>query len=627
MDTKRQLKNIPCPAPDLEGLRKQLLALRSDMIEKGKQYKFQDEIHPHHKASALNLIQYLALRKNDIRFLQLDLSNWGLSSLGRSERKIQASIDMVLHNMHLLLGKKWTPKDKPPLCFEEGRARLEENALALLGGVPPHRRARIMLTMPSEASTNYQLIHDLMENGMGIARINCAHDNPEIWSKIISNVRKAEEATGNKCLIHMDLGGPKLRTSVIAPGNAVLKVRPTRNEYGEVSAPAIVRFWPAGQPLPPNWDVLNLLPVPGDWLEKLHPGDTVRFRDARKSNRKIKIVGRNKEECIGELSKTAYFVPGMVLERDTRKGKPKLQKAELGMLPPTGNFIQLREGEHLILTRNDEPGAPPHYSNLGVLESPAKIGCTLPEALTHVKEGEPIWFDDGKIGTAVEAVSPKALLLRVKYAEKGGAKLRMEKGINLPETRIDLPALTDEDLEHLPFVAEHADTVGLSFANSAEDVKHLITEIRNVSERMPGIILKIETARGFDNLPEMLLAAMEVPTCGVMIARGDLAIECGFGRLAELQEEILWVCEAAHVPVIWATQVLENLAKSGVHTRSEVTDAAMGQRAECIMLNKGEHIVTATRALDEILSRMQGHQNKKRSMHRSLRLAERFFEG
>jgi pyruvate kinase len=96
--------------------------------------------------------------------------------------------------------------------------------------------------------------------------------------------------------------------------------------------------------------------------------------------------------------------------------------------------------------------------------------------------------------------------------------------------------------------------------------------------------------------------------------------------LAEVQEQILWICEAAHVPVIWATQVLEGLAKSGLPTRSEVTDAAMGQRAECIMLNKGDHIIEATKALDEILLRMQDHQTKKRSLLRRLSIAERFFE-
>jgi len=98
-------------------------------------------------------------------------------------------------------------------------------------------------------------------------------------------------------------------------------------------------------------------------------------------------------------------------------------------------------------------------------------------------------------------------------------------------------------------------------------------------------------------------------------------VECGFERLAEVQEEILWICEAAHVPVIWATQVLETLAKEGIPSRAEITDAAMGDRAECVMLNKGPHVVSAVRVLDDILGRMQSHQFKKRPMLRELRLA------
>jgi pyruvate kinase len=121
-----------------------------------------------------------------------------------------------------------------------------------------------------------------------------------------------------------------------------------------------------------------------------------------------------------------------------------------------------------------------------------------------------------------------------------------------------------------------------------------------------------------------LLAAMRGQRVGVMIARGDLAVECGYERLAELQEEILWICEAAHVPVIWATQVLEHLAKEGFPSRAEITDAALGERAECVMLNKGPHIADAVRALDDILKRMEGHQHKKRSMLRRLRMAHGF---
>ena len=105
-----------------------------------------------------------------------------------------------------------------------------------------------------------------------------------------------------------------------------------------------------------------------------------------------------------------------------------------------------------------------------------------------------------------------------------------------------------------------------------------------------------------------------------MIARGDLAAECGFERMAELQQEILWICESAHVPVIWATQVLEGLAKRGHASRAEISDASMSQSAECVMLNKGPYIIDAVRTLDDILRRMQDHQSKKRSMLRKLHL-------
>jgi pyruvate kinase len=112
---------------------------------------------------------------------------------------------------------------------------------------------------------------------------------------------------------------------------------------------------------------------------------------------------------------------------------------------------------------------------------------------------------------------------------------------------------------------------------------------------------------------------MRRPAAGVMIARGDLAVECGYERMAEIQEEILWVCEAAHMPVVWATQVLESLAKKGLPSRAEITDAAMGERAECVMLNKGPYLCDAVEALDDILQRMQDHQVKKSATLRRLK--------
>ena len=157
------------------------------------------------------------------------------------------------------------------------------------------------------------------------------------------------------------------------------------------------------------------------------------------------------------------------------------------------------------------------------------------------------------------------------------------------------------------------------------DVRRLQHRLAELNGGHLGLILKIETRQAFEELPKLLLACMKTERFGVMIARGDLAIECGYERMAEVQEEILWIAEAAHTPVIWATQVLESLAKTGVPSRAEVTDAAMSERAECVMLNKGPFIRDAVRTLDNILKRMQAHQTKKRAMLRPLRLAATVF--
>ena len=140
-----------------------------------------------------------------------------------------------------------------------------------------------------------------------------------------------------------------------------------------------------------------------------------------------------------------------------------------------------------------------------------------------------------------------------------------------------------------------------------------------------GIILKIETQKGFKNLPRILLKAMQTFPIGVMIARGDLAIETGWKNFASIQEEILRICEAAHIPDVWATQVLENLAKKGVPSRAEITDAAMSQRAECVMLNKGVYIEKAVKMLDKILRRMQRFQKKKETILPKLDDADKLY--
>jgi pyruvate kinase len=273
------------------------------------------------------------------------------------------------------------------------------------------------------------------------------------------------------------------------------------------------------------------------------------------------------------------------------------------------------------MTRSSTPGQPARYGEQGQIVNPARIGCTLPEVFADVRPNEPIWFDDGKIGGLIESVGQEELTVRVTVAKPGGDKLRADKGINLPESTIHLPALTEKDMADLAFLVKHADLVGLSFVRHPKDVTTLQAELARLNAPEMGVVLKIETRGAFEQLPTILLEAMRGHRVGVMIARGDLAVECGWERLAEVQEEILWVCEAAHIPVIWATQVLEGLAKKGAPSRAEITDAAMGERAECVMLNKGPHLAQAVQVLDDILCRMEAHQSKKSARLRRLRLS------
>jgi len=487
-----------------------------------------------------------------------------------------------------------------------------------------------MVTMPTEAANDPLLIAQLLANGMDCMRINCAHDDADRWHRMIEHLRRAEQSIGRKCRILMDLAGPKLRTGLIEAGNQVIKWRPQRNRLGHVTAPARIWLFPEDQSADPTTLSDACLPVCGRWLKRLKVGDRIRFKDGRGSRRSLRVVDTVGHCRWAEAVQTAYVTPGTILRvrdgRKKKKGQLSNQETKLGPLPAIEQVLEVKEGDTLILTKDDVLGRPAQWNQDGMLISPAQIGCTLPSIFADVRVGQSIWFDDGKIGGTIESVEFEQVHVRIVQARVGGERLRADKGINLPETTLHLPALTEKDIRDLPFIVAHADIVGYSFVRNAADVDELEATLQRLDGGRLGIVLKIETRRAFEQLPALLLASMRTPCDGVMIARGDLAIECGFERLAEVQEEILWICEAAHVPVIWATQVLDGVAKCGLATRAEVSDAASSQRAECVMLNKGPHIVRAVQTLESILRRMDGHQQKKRSLLRPLELAIRFLD-
>ncbi len=480
----------------------------SDLIRK---------VQPHYRDSARNLIHYMALRSFDLRPIQEELSMMSISSLGHSEGYTLTNLKKILHLLRMVNGDSDTDVQEDfhsPFNYFRSKQQLAENATKLFGAPSRGHSTRIMVTLSKETAYDYDLVQSLVAGGMSIARINTSHEEPREWEAMIHNIRRAENALGKKCLVYMDLSGPKLRTEAIDPSGAISDERK------------------------------------GDYL-LLHQGDDIR-------------IVRNLPERL-----------------------------------PAG----MTEGSRCTC-----------------------VSISLPRVFEDVRPGERIFFDDGKIRGQITDISPEDFGVRVTYAGLEGAKLRADKGINLPDTCLRLPSLTDDDHANLPFIARYADIVGYSFVRTPSDVEHLQDELQSQSRSDIGIILKIETKESFENLPMLLLTAMRSPKVGVMIARGDLAVEMGFERIAEVQEEILWICEAAHIPGIWATQVLEKLASKGIATRAEITDAAMAARAECVMLNKGPYIVNAVAALDDIILRMESHQFKRMSNLRPLMVARHFLD-
>ncbi len=583
------------------------------------------------RRSAANLLHYLVFRSEDRRGLQGQLAALGLSSLGRSEAAILPAVRRVRDLIARLLREPLSSTARAPASDAMTRAR----ATRLLGAPRAGRAARdtrIMVTMPSEAADSLALIKELLDAGMDVMRINCAHDSPAQWANMVRHLRRYRTRTA--CPVLMDIPGPKARTGALRPGPAVVKVSPPTDDLGRAKRLAEVLLVPeadgprptqsggASEAVADGNDTIDArVPIRLARGQRLAIGDSLRFTDARARARRLRVVGRVAGGWLCTCARTAYITPGTELRAGpagSRAAKGDYSVAVVGDLPSGPGVILLCEGDTLILTADATPGGP------ATPEAPARIPFSLPEVFADLRRGHRVLLDDGKIEAVVTRATRDHAALRVTRARPAGSRLREGKGVNFPDTALSISPLTDEDRAHLPFIARHADMIGFSFVRSASDLRLLRDCLRELKAPQLGVVLKIETAGAFAHLPELLLESLAQPSAGVMIARGDLAVEVGWERLAEVQEEILWLCEAAHIPVIWATQVLESMAKRGLPSRSEITDAAMGQRAECVMLNKGPFVARAVRMLDDILRRMSAHQEKKRSMLRKLSVASGF---
>ena len=602
-------------AQDCASLIDQLTIVRKGMLDlEASLLPALRQANPTHSASAVNLAHYLAMRRFSMKRLQDGLAGFGVSSLGGSEAQVLAKLDKVIGILHRLAGRAWhRPPEDELVRRQSDPALLTQHSLALFGVPSPQRAARIMVTLPSEAADDDEIAHGLVDAGMDVARIDCACDSAARWEAMAARVRKAARRAGREVRVLMDLAGPKMQTGPVACGPAVLKLKPVRDACGCVTAPGRLGLRPVGASASIAGATVHL-GVDAAWLQRPEEGDRIDVTDARSAHRRLVVVARCPEGLLVECSRTVYLTAETRL-RYHRRGHG-VREALPSDLPSAPGRISLRRGEVLhLVAKGLGHNATVQTAHQRAL--PATIACTLPEALTHVRRGDQVWFDKGRIGGVVLKASSKGVEVQITHTRDEGDHLCADAGISLPDTRLELSALAKKDVEALATVARHADLVGLSCAQSADDVKSLRRQLVELGAAHLGIILKVDTRRGFEHLPEMLFAVMAFPAAGVMISRGDLAIECGYERMAEVQEEILQACEAAHMPTVWTSQVLETLTRMDPQSRAEIPDAAMGEWAECVVLNRGPHIIEAIRTLDGILRRMRPHHIKMQPLMRA----------
>jgi len=196
---------------------------------------------PEFEPAALNLAHYLALRRRDGRDLQRRLSQFGLSSLGQSESRVLPALDAILATLGVVAGQHDFPPRarRVPQPRHSGQAAIRREQMRLFGADPLGPETRIMVTMPAAAASDPALVARMLAAGGDCARINCAHDGPDVWRAIIRHVRAAARAAGRTCPILMDLAGPKVRVVSVTPSGKVRLARGDRFEL--VTAPRRAR--------------------------------------------------------------------------------------------------------------------------------------------------------------------------------------------------------------------------------------------------------------------------------------------------------------------------------------------------------------------------------------------------
>ncbi len=265
---------------------------------------------------------------------------------------------------------------------------------------------------------------------------------------------------------------------------------------------------------------------------------------------------------------------------------PKLRVGEI-----ENNRLEVKEGDILTFTNN---------KCVGTLE---KIYVSYPNLAGDVVVGNTIMIDDGKIEVIVHSVESNG---DVKVKVTLGGIISSKKGVNLPDTKISLPALTEKDLEDAAFIIkEELDWVALSFVKRVADIE-MLRAILNEHKSKSKIIAKIEMPEALTNIRDIIIASD-----AIMIARGDLGVELPVEKIPLIQKELIRKCIHRAKPVIVATQMMESMIDRVKPNRSEITDVANAviEGADAVMLSgetaTGQFPVLVIETMRKIISEVE----------------------
>ena len=557
--------------------------------------------------SIQNLKAYIYLRSKDITTLQEELTNVGLSSLGRSQSCIISSInhDLIILSALLELDTTQLEIEDIFLNFKQSQEIMREKA-TVFGKTDSSFKTKVMVTLPSLDKDSPSLIKELISAGTSILRINTAHDNFFAWEEMASIIKKENSIQDKDTKIYVDLAGPKNRTGKIIKNIQPFKIGSTEGEKVEIISKELKNIQTKSKTADTQFATLV---VDHTFYDHAYKSKSILIKDIQKGKKQTFKLAIEDERLFAIIDKKILILPNTTvkIKKEDEVFKSKLYNFEL-----QAEIIRLFRGDKIIITPDEIEG----YGNYEYEKNSysAIINCSNKEIFDYVQIGDVIFIDDGKIGCEVTNHFPIGLECKIFLAKENGTVLKEEKGINFPNTDLKISAITPTDEKNFEDIVQFADIIGISFAQTKEDIKKLQNMLQTKDKNDITIVPKIETKLALQNLPEILEQLLESKNYALMIARGDLAIEVEFDNLPYIQEEIFNICEAAHVPVIYATQILEGKMKNNLPSRAEVIDAANAQRADCVMLNKGPFVVDTVISIKKILRQVHTLFQKNRQL-------------